>query len=94
MEAGDSVMYYYAIREAPGDVFKTVDMGKSYDVTYIASATVPYSPTWLHNDYRNKSRHLSMIEKWEYDMLNVLDIPHITVTSVFRWGSHTPGMKE
>ncbi len=86
-------MYYYAVRETDGDVYRSDDLGRSLDVTYIASTTVPYSPTWLYNDVRKKGRHLSMIEKWEYDMLDVLDVPHITVTSVFQWGSHVPEMK-
>jgi hypothetical protein len=94
MEAGDSMMYYYAVREAAGDIFISIDRGKFLDVTYIASTTVPYSATLLYNDVRNKSRHLSMIEKWEYDMLDVLEVPHITVNSVFRWGNNIPGMKE
>jgi hypothetical protein len=87
------ITYYYAVREADGDVFRTVDRGNSYDVTYIATTTVPYSATWLHNDHNKKSRHLSMIDKWEYEMLDVLGIPHITVNSVFRWGSNIPEIR-
>lgn len=86
-------MYYYAIREANDDIFRSMDRGISLDVTCIAQDTVPYSPVWLHHDVHKKSRYMSMIEKWEYDMLDVLDVPHVTVNSVFRWGTHVPEIK-
>ena len=86
-------MYYYAIREASEDIFRSIDLGKSLDVTYIAHDTVPYSAIWLHHDVHKKSRYLSMIEKWEYDILDVIDVPHVTINSVFRWGSHIPEIK-
>ena len=86
--------YYYAIREATDNIFRSIELGKSLDVTHIAQDNVPYRAIWLHNDVRKKSRHLSMIEKWEYDMLDVLGVSHLTVNSVFKWGTHVPEIKE
>ena len=88
-------IYYYAIREMKeDDAYQGVSLPKdalSHDVTYISWSHNHYGSSWVHRRIQRMSRHLSRIEKWQYDMLDAIGVPNITVPEAINW--HMPWVK-
>jgi len=65
----------------------------SHSVTYISWSHYPYDAGWIHRRIQRMSRHLSFIEKWEYDMLDAVDVPKMTVPEALNWNTHWISIK-
>jgi len=84
--------YYYAIREMDeDDAYQGTSLPKnasSHPVTYISWGYYHYALGWIHRRIQRRSRHLSHIEKWEYDMLDAFGVPTIGISEALNWNTH------
>lgn len=83
--------YYYAIREmGEDDAYQGYSVPRdpmSYPVAYISWSHHAYASSWIHRRINRMSRHIAFIEKWEYDMLDAVDVPKMTMKEAIKWGN-------